>query len=111
MHPPALTRPLRNKCLQSEMGDGVLSHHAGALETFSAQQIPGAPPVQSGWRFFKPHCVVISDTPNHENSSECIDHERRIEILQISRADDDRRSYESSHEGCKRPCTDSSGEV
>ncbi len=31
---------------------------------------------------------------------ECVDHERRVEVLQVSRTDDDRRDQQAGRHGC-----------
>ena len=45
-------------------------------------------------RLVQPDRVVVDDAPGREDHREGVDHQRRIEVLQVPRADDDRRDQQ-----------------
>ncbi len=66
------------------------------------EQFPASTPVYACWRFIQPDIVVIDNAPRGENNGECVNHQGRVEVLQIARPDHDRGHQDESNQCC--PC-------
>ena len=66
--------------------DGVAGQRAAREE-----RLPAAPPVHARRRPLQPHRVAIGDAERREERREGVADERRVEVLQVARADDDGR--------------------
>ena len=85
VHPPAHRRAMSDKRLAKEVAHRQAAESAEALkDALRAEKLPAAPPVHAGGRLVEPHHVVIHHAPGGEDDGESVDHQRRIEVLQIT---------------------------
>ena len=62
------------------------------------ERLPAAAPVHAGRRTLQPHRVPVADAEGREERRERVADQRRIEVLQGARADDDRRCQRGGDE-------------
>src|SRR5579862_682710 len=81
--------------------------HVGKAAKYAAlsKQLPSTLPIDAGWRFSNPDRIVKDHSPSGKNDCEGVDDERRIEILQIARAEYDSRNKNARPQ--RRPCAGS----
>ncbi len=90
VHPPAQDRALADEGLGREVGPGQRQQAAEAAQDAEpADELPAAAPVDLRRRLLQPDPVVVDHAPGGEDRGEGVDHQGRIEILQVARADHD----------------------
>src|SRR5512141_890832 len=85
MHCPTQPGAFCDERLSQKMSS---CQHAHVTETSNyssfPEQFPAARPVDIGGRFPNPDRVVVNDAPGRKNDGERIDHQCRVEVLQIA---------------------------
>ena len=91
VHPPAQNGPVANKRLRGNVRDRDGAQATQASEnSLPVEELPASLPVRLRRRLLQPHVVVIGDSPGGKDRCERVDHQRRIEVLQVARADENR---------------------
>ena len=85
-----------NRCAgQMSYRDSVATRNRLRKTPRSPVQLPAAIPIDSRGRLLQPDVVVIDHAPGREDHGESVDHQRRIEILQVPGAHHNRRDQQA----------------
>ena len=85
---------------QHESAEGL--EQVGPDESRAEKHRPPASPVQPRGRTLQPHCIAVRDAEGREQRGECVADERRVEVIQVPRTDDDERGEHGREEESPR---------
>src|SRR5262249_41314818 len=101
---PTQSVPAKNKEVRSK----VTWHSQKPLANVARQiawvhkNLPTPFPVECGWRSLQPHRIAVRYAECGEENRKCIPHQRRIEVREIARTEDDQCSQNSSKQSSPR---------